>query len=71
MIHQDLTHVLRGDGDEMRPALPILARALADQAQKRFVDERGGLKGVSRALTAQVGRSQPAQFPIYGLGDLD
>ena len=45
-------------------------RALAHQAQERFIHQSRGLQGVPGPLAPQVGGSQPAQFTIDDPGHL-
>jgi hypothetical protein len=40
MIHQNPTHMMRGDGDEMGPAFPVHLVGPADQPQIELVQGR-------------------------------
>lgn len=42
VIHQNVSHQMRRDADEVCAVLPV-RRLLADQLQVRFVDQRGGV----------------------------
>ena len=70
VVHEDLTHELRGDRDEMGAVGPVLSRAPAHQAHEGFVDERRRLQGVAGPLAAQVRRRQSVQLVFDDLGDL-
>lgn len=71
VVDENLAHVLGGDGDKMRAAFPIGPGTLLHEPQKGFVDQSGGLQGVSRTLAAEIRSRQPAQFPIDNGGYLD
>ncbi len=61
IIHEDATHHLRGDAEEMGAVLPG-GGALIDQPQIRFVDEAGRLQGVIGAFSLEILARELAQF---------
>ena len=60
---QDLTHRVGGDCAEVRAILPAV-RPVLHQPEVRFMDERCGLEGLARALTADVIGGQPSELLI-------
>jgi len=63
MIHENLSHNVSGNGQEMSPALPTNVR-LADELQVGFVDQRRRLKSMVRSFPAQVPRGNCPQFGV-------
>jgi hypothetical protein len=63
VIHEDATHDVRGDTEEMRAILPILA-SLVNELQVRLVDQRRGLKRVIRTLLPHIPRRHATQLDI-------
>src|SRR5881409_22674 len=64
MVNHDAPHQLRGRCDIVAPALPDRLRII-DQPQIGFVENGGGLQGVSGALPAHVMVSEPVQFGLH------
>ena len=62
VIDEHAPHHLRGDGEELRAALPARV-VLAVEPQPRLVHERGGLEGVPLALAAQRARAPAGAAP--------
>jgi hypothetical protein len=60
-IHEDPAHRPRGHREEMRPVLPAHLTDV-DQPQVRFVDQRGGLKGVAGPLACHVMPGEAVQL---------
>jgi hypothetical protein len=58
-----VTHLLCGDAKEMRPVLKVFL-FLFDHPQVGFMDERGGLQGVTGVLLAHVSLGHLAQFLV-------
>src|SRR5215510_10388155 len=58
-----MTHGLRRYGEEVRTILPLNI-FLIYQPQVCFVDERGGLQRMARALTIHMALRHPPQFLI-------
>lgn len=63
VINQDSSHGLRGDGEKVRAALPVDISPV-NQLQIRFVNQRGGLQGMSLPFLSQKTRGLPMQFRI-------
>jgi hypothetical protein len=63
MIHEDLSHGLSGNGQEVSPALPIDAR-LTDEFHVGFVNQRGWLKSMVLSLPVQISRGKRSQFAV-------
>jgi len=63
LIHEDLPHQVRGDPEEVRPALPI-RHVLRHQAQVRFVHQRRGRCRRRGAFVPKAVIGQTAQFPV-------
>jgi hypothetical protein len=68
-IHQDAPHHLGGDGEEMGAVLPAYASHI-HQAQKGFVDQGGGLQGITRVFPLHVAPGHAAQFSVDQRGQL-
>ena len=64
VVQQHAPHHLRGDGEELRAALPARV-VLVAEPQPRLVHERGGLEGVSLALAAQRELRLPAKLRVH------
>jgi hypothetical protein len=62
-IDEHAAHHPRGDGQELRPVLPVHA-PLIDEAHVGFVHERGGLQRMSGPLPPQVRGGAAAQLGI-------
>ena len=62
-VHQDATHDLGGDGEELRPVPPHRA-PLVDQAKVGLVDQGRGLQGVVAALAAQSSRGPSPKLVV-------
>jgi hypothetical protein len=63
VIHENLSHDVRGDTDEISPAADVSGR-LTDKAQVRLIHQRGALQRVALALTPQVVSSDSMQLVI-------
>ena len=63
MLHQNAPHHLGRNREEMRAILPLHALVI-HQAHVGFIDQRGGLQAVPRALALHVAARQTAQFVI-------
>jgi len=63
LIDQDLAHEVRSDAQEVRAAA-IVGLILCDQADVRFVNQRGRLKRVTGPLVAQLAIGEAAQLGI-------
>jgi hypothetical protein len=63
VIHENLSHSVSGNGQEMGPAPPINAR-LTDEFQVDFVNQRGRLKSMALSFPVQVSRGKGAQFGV-------
>jgi hypothetical protein len=63
MVHQDVTHHLRGNAEKVGPVLPFL-RFLADQTQIRLVHQGRALQGVIGALSPETAAGDAAQLFI-------
>lgn len=63
VVHEDAPHHLGGDGEKMRPTLPI-AVSFADQSKVHLVHEGGRLQDVPRPLAAKSGRRPAAKLPM-------
>ena len=63
VIDEDLSHQMRCDAEEMRPALPV-GHVLGDEAHVRLVHERSRLQRHRRALVAEVVRGEAAQLVV-------
>ena len=61
VVHQDLTHEARGNGNEMRAVLQF-HRLTSQQPQVGLVDQRRALQGVIRALGLEVVVRQAPQL---------
>ena len=61
MVHENAPHDLRGDGKELRAALPSRV-VLRVEAEPGFVHKRGGLQRMSFLLAAQRESRLPAQL---------
>ena len=70
MVDQNLTHVVRRNGHEVRPALEVRRRLLTNQPQVSLVDKRGRLERVSRPFPAQVGGREPMELAVENLRNL-
>src|SRR5205823_500472 len=64
VIDQDATHRFGGGGEEMRTVVP-LSIFMARELEPDFMDERGGLKCLTRCFLSHLVRREPAQFLIY------
>jgi hypothetical protein len=64
VLNENLPHQVRGSTKEMRAIVPGNLR-LIYQAQKRFVDQRRGLQGVTGLFTAQIAFRLLAQLVIH------
>jgi len=56
-FHQDPTHRLRGDGEEVRAVLPLDPVEI-DEPDIGFVDKRRGLKRVARPFVRMYRRAR-------------
>jgi hypothetical protein len=63
MVDEYAPHHDRCQADELRAILPVDA-LLVDQPQVGFVDERGRLEGMVRALPSQVAGGDPAKLVV-------
>src|SRR6202522_71692 len=63
VIHQNAAHDPRSDREKMSPVLP-LRLVLGAQAEIGFVNQRGGLQGMSLAFAPQMVVRQTAQLLI-------
>jgi len=63
MIHQQTSHYLGGNAEEVRSVLPVYSR-LIDQAQVSLVYQSGRLQGVIDTFTPQIIRRKLAQFIV-------
>ena len=63
-LHENATHQLRGDGEEVRSILP-LHPLVVDQADVGLVDQRGGLEAVVGSLAPHVPVGEPAEFGVH------
>ena len=63
VVHQNLAHQMRGDAEEVRPALPI-GKALRHQPHVGLMDQGRGLQRGRRAFVAKIVLGQPAQFVV-------
>jgi hypothetical protein len=52
-IHQDVTHQLSGDGEEVSAVLPAHLGSI-NEPQVGFMDQRRGLQCVIRSLSSHV-----------------
>jgi hypothetical protein len=62
-LHEDTAHQLRGHREEVVAALPVDACDV-DQAQVRFVDERGRLERMVRAFVPHVAMRDAPKFSV-------
>jgi hypothetical protein len=53
IVHQNVTHHLRGHGEELRPVLPAYVLPV-DQPEVSLVDQSGGLQDMAAPLGRQV-----------------
>ena len=63
VVHQDLPHDARHEGQEVGAAREVGRRVL-EEANKGFVDQRGWLEGMAGWLVAKEGTSDSVQFAI-------
>jgi len=63
VVHQDLSHEMRGDSVKLSPVAPIGARC-PSQPQERFVYESGWLERVAGALVPHAACSDFAEFSV-------
>ena len=63
MVHQDPSHRLRGDRQEVHPPLP--GHVGAAQPQVRFVDQRRRLESVIGTLVPEVAPGEGVQLPVH------
>ena len=64
VIHQNVAHHIRRDGEKVRPVLPTNAVHL-NQPEEHFVNQGCGLQRVAYALLVHVDARHPAQFHIH------
>jgi hypothetical protein len=64
VVHKDLTHCPRGNGDEMRPVLQ-LNRLASCQSDVRLVDEGRALQGVIRSFGLELVVSETPQLLVH------
>src|SRR6185369_3510031 len=62
-VNEDAPHNLRGHAEEVRAVLPAHCFPV-DQADVSFVDERGGLQEMVRALAAHVALGEPVELSM-------
>src|SRR6266496_4053557 len=63
-VYQDTAHELCRHRKEMCPTLPTNAPAI-NQAQIRFIDQRGGLKHMAETFSCHVPVRQSVEFILY------
>ena len=63
MVHEDLSHGMGGNGQEMGTALPI-DTPWSGKLQIDFVDQRGRLKRMALSFPAQVPRGERSHFGV-------
>src|SRR5262249_58655145 len=63
-LDQNAAHRLRGRGEEMTPAIPVLWLIAADQPKVRLVNQGRGLERLARPLGGQPGRGQLTQLVV-------
>jgi hypothetical protein len=63
VLHQNLPHELRRNGEEMSAVLEM-DRLLPGEAQVSFVHQVCGLQGVIGAFLSQMAPRQAAQFVV-------
>ena len=63
MIHQQASHYLGRNAEEVGSVLPVYSR-LIDQTQVSFVNQSGWLQGVIGAFTPQIIRRKLTQFIV-------
>lgn len=63
MIHQDLTHELRGHSEKMRTVLPI-REGLIDEPEIGFVYQRGWLQSMVDLFPPQIVVGEAAEFHV-------
>src|SRR5580765_3713770 len=63
IVNEDTPHGFRSGGEEMRAVFPLLL-VTACQTQPRFVNQRGGLKGLGSSFVGHSGRGESAQLLI-------
>lgn len=64
MVHEDASHDLRGDREELRPIVPVHV-ALRIESQPRFVRERSRLKRMAVALVPERQLCLPPQLVVH------
>ena len=64
VVNHDAPHQLRGRRNKVVPVLPERLRVI-DQPQVGFVQDRGGLQGVTGTLPPHVMVGQPVQFGLH------
>ena len=64
VLDEDAAHRLGGGGEEVAAPIPAPVAAVADEAQIRLVDQRGGLEGLPRGFAGQASGGQPAELLV-------
>jgi len=66
MVEQHSSHLMRGDGEELRAILP-LDPSLTSELQERVVNESGWRQRVISRLAAHIASRQLPQFAVNRL----
>ena len=68
VIHQNITHHARGNGEELRATLPVDGANRFD-LEIKLVDQRRGLQSVLAALAPDIRAGQASKFTVNRCGE--